>query len=284
MIIQKQSFLKLLFLFALAFAHNQTFAQTSAIPRASSTQTIVQQLGTTKVTVNYSRPNLKGRTIFGTLEPYGEVWRTGADKLTDITFEKEVSVAGNTVKPGRYGLIAIPNKTEWTIILSTEPDLWGIANYNKEKDVLRFNVQVNKTKTKQETFLLTFENTGNFSTDLQIKWDDVSVQFPITINQDEEIDQAIEQAIKNGEKPYVSATIYYLNNGKDLNKALEWMNNAEAEIKDQPYVYYWKAVVESQLGKVADARANSKKSLELATKIGNTAYVRLNNALLAKLR
>lgn len=241
-------------------------------------------MGTISVKVSYSRPSTKGREVFGKLVPYGEMWRTGADKLTDITVEKEVSVAGNILKPGRYSIITIPGEKEWTVIFNTEPDLWGAATHKPENDVFRFKIVPQKLKDRQETLAIGFENVSAFSVDFQLKWDKTLIQFPITINQDHEVEAEIEQAIAAGQKPYVQASIFYLNNGKDLNKALVWMQKAEEETKDMPHIYYWKAAVEHGLGKNKEALESVAKSLELANQVGNKDYIRMGNALLKKLK
>ncbi len=261
-----------------------THAQTLQIPRPSSLQKVEQQLGTSKITVTYSRPSTKGRTIFGELVPYGKIWRTGADKLTDITVEKEITVAGNTLSPGRYSIITIPDKKMWTVIFNREADLWGAAEHDESKDVFRFQVKPIRLKDKQETMLISFDNVSAFALDFQIRWENTMIQFPITINQDQEIETSIRQAIERGEKPYVEAAIFYLNNGKDLNKALGWMNEAEKEVNDQPYIYYWKAAVEHGLGRRSEALASVTKSLQLAEEAGNQDYIRMSKALIQKLR
>ncbi len=276
--------MKIKSLLAALFIVGNLTAQDLKLPSSSSKQIITQSLGTSTLKVNYSRPNTKGRTIFGDLVPYGEIWRTGADKLTDMTVEKEVSVAGNILKPGRYSIISIPDPKEWTIIINTEPDLWGAADHKPEKDVFRFKVVPKKLKEKQKTLFIGFENVTAFTMDFQLKWDKTLIEFPISINQDAEIEAAIEKAIAEGKKPYVSASIFYLNNGKDLNKALIWMQKAEEETKDKPYIYYWKAAVEHGLGMKNEALTSVNKSLALANKEGNKDYIRMSKALIKKLK
>lgn len=258
-------------------------AQGPLMPSPSSKQKIEQQLGTSKVVINYSRPNSKGRKVFGELVPYGEMWRTGADKLTDITVEKEISVAGNLLAPGKYSIISIPGAKSWTIIFNREADLWGAADHDAAKDVFRFEVKPLKVKDKQETFQISFDDVTAFTMNLQLRWENMLVEFPVSINQDQEVEAAIEAAIARGEKPYVSAAIFYLNNNKDLNKALGWMNIAEKETGDVPFIHYWKGAVQFGLGQKAEALASAKKSLALAEEVGNKDYIRMNKALIKKI-
>src|SRR5690606_21738359 len=109
---------------ALFLTAESTHAQIK-LPSASSTQTVTQGLGIKNINLTYQRPNVNTRVVFGGLVPFGEVWRTGANNIPSITFEEEVMIEGNKVPAGTYGLFTIPNKNEWTIILSKNVQQWG---------------------------------------------------------------------------------------------------------------------------------------------------------------
>ena len=109
------------------------FAQELKTPAPSSTQTIKQDFGVSTVELSYSRPNVKGRKIFGDLVPYGKVWRTGANGATVITFSDDVSIGGTAVKAGKYGLLTIPDATEWTVIITKQTDVTNPSNYKQDR-------------------------------------------------------------------------------------------------------------------------------------------------------
>src|SRR5690606_33258187 len=115
------------------------------IPPASSAQNITQSLGISNITLTYSRPNVNDRTIFGGLEPYDKVWRTGANNIPTITFESEATIAGNRVAPGTYGILTIPGKNKWTVIFSKNSEQWGAYTYKQEEDLFRLDVKTEKT-------------------------------------------------------------------------------------------------------------------------------------------
>lgn len=131
--------------------------------------------------VVYSRPQKKGRVIFGELEPYGKVWRTGANEATEIKFYKDVTFAGKPIMAGTYSLFTIPEKDKWTIILNTELDQWGAYSYKKEKDVLRIDVTPKKTESAVEAFSIMFKDGGDKGADLLIAWDEVMIEVPILV-------------------------------------------------------------------------------------------------------
>src|ERR1700739_404243 len=124
----------------LASTATNSFAQSIKVPALSTTQTIEQELGLGKITLTYSRPNIRGRKIFGGLVPYGEVWRLGANSATIIKFSDDVTIEGNKVPAGEYGMFAIPTQGDWTIILNKTAHQWGAYEYKQADDFLRFTV------------------------------------------------------------------------------------------------------------------------------------------------
>ena len=130
------------------------------------------------VKVVYGRPQKKGRVIFGELEPYGKVWRTGANEAPEIKIYKDVTVGGKLLKAGIYTLFTIPEKDKWTIIFNSELDQWGAYNYNKEKDVLRIEVKPLKTESPVEAFSIMFKES-KLGLDMLMAWDEVMVEVPL---------------------------------------------------------------------------------------------------------
>src|SRR5258708_22017731 len=146
----------------------KTSAQTPRIPEASSTQTIIQDFGLGKITITYSRPNVKGRVIFGGINPYGQVWRTGANAATTINFSEKVIVEGHSVPAGTYSLFTIPDKDEWTVILNKTVKQWGAYSYKQSEDFLRFQVKPVNLDEKRETFTMQFPNVTTKSCQLHM--------------------------------------------------------------------------------------------------------------------
>ena len=145
-------------------------------PPASSEATI----GGTKIKVDYSAPSAKGRTIFGELEAYGAVWRTGANEATIFETSADISVEGQALPAGRYALFTIPNKDSWTIIFNTESDQWGAYRYKDSKDALRVNVTPNNDASMNEKLIISVEDKGGNKGAVTIAWDKTSVTFNIS--------------------------------------------------------------------------------------------------------
>jgi hypothetical protein len=261
-----------------------TQAQTRLkMPQASTSQTITQEFGLGKVTLIYSRPNVKGRKIFGGLEPYGQVWRTGANSATVITFTDDVTIEGNKVPAGEYALFTIPNATEWTIILNKKTKQWGAYEYKQADDVLRFKVKADKASAPVETFTMQFGNVKPTSAELNLMWERTAITLHLTTEVDSRIMANIDDAMKaTDKKPYFAAAQYYYENNKDLNKALEWITEAEKTDMKAPYYKYWKARIQLKKGDKAAAIATAKEGARLAKEAKNEEYVRLNEGVVAQ--
>jgi hypothetical protein len=255
-------------------------AQGLKMPQASSAQSLTQEFGLGKITLAYSRPNTKGRKIFGALEPYGQVWRTGANSATVITFTDEVSLEGNKVPAGEYALFTIPDANQWTIILNKTTKQWGAYEYKQADDVLRFKVKSTKTAQPVETFTMQFANVMPTSADLQLMWERTAINLHLTTDIDSRIMAGIEQAMKGDKKPYFAAAQYYYENGKDLNKALEWVTEAEKTNPKATYYKYWKARIQLKKGDKAAAIATAQEGARLAREEKNDEYVRLNEGVI----
>ncbi len=257
-------------------------AQGFKMPQASSAQTITQEFGLGKITVSYSRPNAKGRKIFGGLEPYGKVWRTGANSATVITFTEEVTLEGNKVPAGEYALFTIPDTNEWTIILNKTTKQWGAYEYKQADDFLRFKVKPVKTAQPVETFTIQFANVMPSTADLHLMWEHTDLDLHLTADNDSRIMANIETAMNGEKKPYFAAAQYYFENGKDLNKALEWINEAEKTNPKAPYFKLWKARILLKMGNRTAAAATAQEGINLAKEQKNDEYVKLNEAVLAQ--
>lgn len=252
-------------------------------PAPSPAQTVKQEFGLSTVELSYSRPAVKGRKIFGDLVPYDAVWRTGANSATTLTFGDDVTIGGTKVPAGKYGLLTIPGKKSWTIIISKQTDVTSPAAYKQDMDLVRLTANVAKVKSAVESFTIDFANIKPTSCDLQITWDKSQVKFPITTEIDSKIMANIEKAMKAEKPPYFQAAMYYMDNGKDLNQALEWFNKAVEAQPNAFWVQHQWANCLAKLGKTSEARAAATKSRELAAAANNGDYVTLNDKLLKEL-
>ncbi|RFZ81475.1 DUF2911 domain-containing protein [Mucilaginibacter terrenus] len=263
----------------------KTFAQEPRIPEASSTQTLIQDFGLGKITITYSRPNVKGRKIFGGINPYGQVWRTGANSATTITFSENVIVEGNKVPAGTYSLFSIPEEKEWTIILNKTAKQWGAYGYKQEDDLLRFKVKSIYLSEKRETFTLQFANCTTKSNDLYIVWDHTGVIIHMQTDDDAQITANIEKLMLNpdvNKRPYFNAIQYYYENDKDLNKAMTWALEAEKIEPKAPWYKLWKARIQLKMGDKAKAIATAQEGIKLAKATDDEEYVRLNEAVITQ--
>ena len=258
-------------------------AQQLKTPAPSPTQTIKQDFGISTVELTYSRPSMKGRTIFGDLVPYGKVWRTGANAASKIKFADDVKVGGFDVKAGEYVIYTVPDRNEWEVIINKGTSNWGIDGYKKEEDVARFKVKPMTTPESMETFTMQFANVKPTSTDLRVWWDKTAITIPITVEVDSKIMAQINNMMNRDNRPYFNAAMYYLETGKDLNQAVQWFDKAIEQNPKAFWVLHQKANALAKLGKKEDARTAAQKSIVLAKEANNDDYVKLNEDLLKKL-
>ncbi len=259
-------------------------AQPLRTPQPSTTQTIKQDFGIGNIELSYSRPAVKGRKIFGDLVPFGKVWRTGANNATTLTFSDTVTIGGTKLAPGKYGLLSIPNKDQWTLIISKQTDVTSPAAYKQESDAARVNVKPVSLKDAVETFTMQFANVKSNSADLQIMWDNVAVSLPITTDVDSKVMAQINNLLNKDNRPYFQAAMFYMETGRDLNQAVSWLDKAIEQNPNAFWVYHQKANALAKLGKKNDAKAAAQKSMEIAKEAQNDDYVELNKKLLDSLK
>ncbi len=237
-------------------------------PAASQHATITQHVGLTDVSVDYSRPDMRGREIFGGLVPYGKVWRTGANQPTRIKFSDAVKIEGQDLPAGEYALYTIPNKDEWTIVLSKNTKLWGAYGYKPDADALRVTVKPAALAEPVETFTIGFDDLKDDGAIISLEWEKTRVPVQLTTNTIEKVNQEIETALKNPKslKPifYYQAASFYYDHDKDLEQAAKWIDQAIAGQKPVRYfLYYKKAQIEARLGHKDEAKTAAEKSIEL---------------------
>jgi hypothetical protein len=245
-------------------------------PAPSPSATITQAVGLMTATIEYSRPSLKGRKMIGSsLVPYGQVWRTGANKIPNLKLTEEVMIEGQKVPAGTYGLVTIPGLTDWTIILSKKPEQWGVYEYKQEDDLIRFKVKAEKMVAKEEYFTMSFSDFTPTSTKVAIRWENTQVKFNIVQNPDAQIMAEIKEKTSVADvksDTYFDAANYYFEKNLDLNQALEWANKVVEKDK-QYWTYYLRAKIAAKLGKCDIATDDATKGLEMATKEKDNAYI-----------
>ena len=270
-------------LLAIAFLLCSTHGHAQVTPQPSSSETITQGFGLGTITLTYSRPNTKGRKIFGYVEPYDKVWRTGANYATVITFTDDVAIEGNKVPAGEYGLFSIPGENQWTIILSKKPKQWGAYTYSQADDYLRFTVKPVKLPRPVETFTLEFENMYPTSGELHLLWENTFLAIHMTCDIDAKVMARIDSAMKTDKKPYYDAVIYYWNNNKDMNQALDWANQLEKIPGMPPMVAkLLKARVLLKKGDKSAATAAAQEGVKAATEAKSDEYIRLNTEVITE--
>ncbi len=282
-------------LFALVFAGglvvtSQLSAQTPAVnfPAASPACTLKQRVGLTDIEIVYSRPGVKNRTIFGGIVPYGQVWRTGANQATKITFSTPVKLEGNDIPAGTYALFTIPGETEWTIIISKNAAQFGAFQYNQKDDLVRFKVTPVTLAETIETFTIEFNHIRDESAVLNLVWEKTVVPIHLEVDVVSKLVPQIEAAMAApGNKSdgfYFQAATFYYNHDLDQKKALDWLN---AGLADNPRIAYemlhLKAQILAKQGDKAGAIAAAKQSTELAVKAegSGSSFVKMNQDLIA---
>jgi Protein of unknown function (DUF2911) len=269
-------------------------AQTPRIdfPAASPACTLKQRVGLTDIQVDYSRPGVKGRTIFGGIVPYGQVWRTGANQATRLTFSTPVKLEGHDIPAGTYALFTIPGENEWTIIINKDANQWGAFQYKEKDDVVRFKVTpVTLTDTRVETFTIELNYVRDESATLTLVWDRTVVPIRLKVEVAGKLVPQIEAAMaapgKKSDGLYFQAATFYYDHNRDLKQALGWVN---AGLADNPRIAFemlhLKAEILAKLGDKENAIAAAKQSTELALKAEGPAssFPKMNQDLISSLQ
>lgn len=235
------------------------------LPQPSPSTHLEQRVGLTDITLDYSRPSVNGRVIFGDLVPFGSHWRAGANQNTKVTFSKPVTIAGTDVAAGTYSLSMIPNKGTWTVILNTKTDMWGVDGYSQEQDVLRVEVTP-QAIAPVESMRMSLENITVSNAEIVLDWSDVRIALPVELNTMElataNIDAAIAAEPENW-RVYRNAANFYNQNNIELATALTYMEKSIALNPDSWYGYYLYAQVLAKNDRKKEAKKAASKALEM---------------------
>lgn len=254
-------------------------------PQPSPFSKIQQTVGLTEVTIEYSRPALRGRTIMGDLVPYGELWRAGANKNTMINFSDDVILDGTKIAEGNYALFIRPGKTLWEIFFYSDTENSGLPkNWNTNSIAAVAEVVPNSTETTWESFTISINDLNNNGATLNIKWENTEVKIPFKVPTDEKTMTSINETMKGSPKSgdYYSAAIYFRETGKDLKQAKKWIAKAIDLNEGKYWMYRQQSLILAELKETDAAIVAAKTSLKLAKQAGNNDYIRLNNKSIEK--
>lgn len=247
-------------------------------PAPSPAAKIMQTVGLTDVTVEYSRPSMRGRTIFGDLVPYDKLWRTGANKNSMITFSDDVSIAGQNVKAGSYAIFTKPGQTSWEVIFYSDTNNWGTPeNWDDSKVAAKTNVEVYSMPVDVDSFTMSIDDLHNNGATLGLMWEKAYVGVAFEVPTSEKAVKSIE-SVMNGPSAndYFAAASFYFEEGKDLSKAKEWIDKA-VSMNDKAYwMMRRQSLIYAKMGDTKGAIEAAKKSMTAAETAGNADYVKMN--------
>ncbi|MGV8039199.1 MAG: DUF2911 domain-containing protein [Thermoanaerobaculaceae bacterium] len=255
------------------------------LPRVSPKATVSQTVGLTDVSLAYYRPGVKGRVIWGGLVPYDQVWRTGANEATTITFSDAVTVNGTAVPAGTYGLFTIPGKESWTVILNKGAKLWGAYEYKQEEDVLRFPVKPRAAAAHEEWMQFRFEGLTTESVEVVLAWEKLEVAFTVKAEVIQKVltnaRKAVAEAKPDDWRTPFRAAAFCMDNNVNLDEAGTWIDTSIAA-KATFYNTLGKARWTFAKGNKAEAIALAKKAIEIGQAADTKADVAPAQALLAE--
>ena len=251
------------------------------IPEMSPKAVVKQVVGLTDVEIVYSRPSARGRSVLGNLVPFGQLWRTGANENSIISFSDDVVINGKTLKKGKYALYSIPNVQTWDVLFYTATDNWGTPKeFDESKVALKVSVNEEALTKPVETFTLAINNLTTNSATLDISWENsyVSLKFEVPTNKlaIASIDKTL--AGPTAEQFYTAAQYYYQSNG-DIAKGRSYIDKAVEMSKNVPFYYLrLKSLIKAKQGDKKGAIETAKWSISASEAAGNKEYVEMNKA------
>ena len=245
-------------------------------PAPSPGSTVTQKVGMTEIKIEYSRPGMKGRKIFGgDVVPFGELWRTGANSATKITTTDSITIMGKGLAKGSYVLLTKPGKDSWEIIFNKNPAV-SVFDYKPADDVVKVMVKPMANSMTVESFTMGVANITNNSADIEIAWENTVVRIPFTNDVDGKVMAQIKQKLDGPtQNDYFAMSQYYFETGKDLKESLEFANKAIAK-GERFWMLRHKSLVQAKLGDKKGAIESASRSLALAKEAKNNDYIRMN--------
>jgi hypothetical protein len=236
-------------------------------PDASQRQYVKQRVGLTDVEIDYARPNKNDREIFGGLVPHGKLWRTGANAPTKIKFSDTVRVGEKELPAGEYALFSIPGDDEWTVIFSKDSKIQSAGDYKEENDAARVTVKPTSLPAAVETFTIGLADVKGASATLHLDWDKTRVPVKLTTDDIEQVSKQLETAASSttpldARTAYQAASFYY-DNGKDMNQAAKWIDQALEKNPNAYFMHMRRAQIQAKLGNKAEAKASAQKTIDI---------------------
>ena len=269
----------------LAFTMSYAVNAQLQTPAPSPASKVEQKVGLTDITIEYSRPGVKGRKIFGELESFGKVWRTGANARTKITFSDDVTIDGQTLKAGTYAIFTTPRETTWDVYFYTEYQGSGAPQtLDESKIAAKTTVDVTEIPFVVESLTIDINNIRDDSANIDIIWEQTYVTIPFTVPTDAKVSSAIEKMMSGpSANDYYAAAGYYLSAGKELATAKKWIDKAMSMVETPAF---WQlrqqSLIYAAAGDKKGAIELAKKSLAASEEAGNAQYVKMNKDSLAE--
>jgi len=267
-------------LFLLAIVASLTVEAQINTPAPSPSAKLMQTVGLTEVSIDYSRPSMRGRKVFGNLVPFDKLWRTGANGYTLVTFDTDVTIAGKEVKAGTYSIFTKPGASKWEVYIYTDIVGGGTpSNWDDNKVVAQLSATVHNIEMPVETFTITFDDVTGNGANIGIIWENTYVAIPFSVPTDATVMSSIDKVLSGpSAEDYYAAAVYYSSEGKDINKAKEWMGKAMA-MTEKPAFWQLRqqSLILAKAGDKKGAIEAAKKSLAGATAAGNNDYIKMNN-------
>lgn len=271
--------MKKLFALLIALTTLSIFADAQIrTPQPSPTASFKQSVGLTEITLDYSRPSMKDRTIFAKdgVVPFDQVWRLGANSATKFTFGDDVKLGGQEVKKGSWAVLAVPSTDQWKIMLYPY-DSGNWSSYTEKTPSVTLSVKPMAAGAKVETFTINIDNVRNTSATIDILWENTKVSIPLEVEVDKRVMAAIDETLAGPTADdYYAAATYYHEAGKDLNQALTWIQKATSGDEPRFWQVRREALILADLGRYDEAVKAAEKSKMLAEQAKNDDYVRMN--------
>jgi len=252
-------------------------------PAPSPFSKVEQVVGLTDVTLEYSRPAMRGRTIFGNLVPFDKIWRTGANARTKITFSDDITIEGDTLKKGSYAIFTKPAADSWEVYFYTDYEGGGAPrNWDDSKVALKTTAKTESMPMPVQSFTMSFDDLTEASGVIGMLWENTYVGVKFNVPTDAIASKSIESVMSGpSANDYNNAASYYRKNGKDLKQALIWSTKATELNKSAFWMMREKSLIHAAMGDKKGAIEAAKKSMEVAEKAGNAAYVKMNKESIA---
>lgn len=248
---------------ALIVAATAAFGQVRT-PRVSPNATLMQTVGLTDITIKYSRPGVKGRTILGGLVPYDQVWRTGANEATTITFSNDVTVNGQKLAKGTYAFFTIPGRDQWTLVFNKQGEQWGAFNYDQAQDALRITAKA-EPAGYHEWMGFDIDEMSTDTAKIELRWDKWAVPFTVDTGSTATTLTNLKNAMKpSWQLPYQAASVAFENKGSATDQEIsDWLDQS-LRVQENATNLWLKARFLNRLGKTAEAKATGEKAVSVA--------------------